>query len=113
MLNIVTIMQLPGCAGNSTLQQCDLDNCDKVTTALVASLVSYMFVVVLVIAFIIGFICGHCIGKKSSKSESPKTETPLPLHEDVCALPSTMHPQDEHGLELSENMCGLAYGSSC
>ena len=77
-------------------------------TVLVASLVP-VFVVLLAIAFIIGFICGHCIGKKSSKSESPKTEAPqLPLYEDVHVLPSTMQPQEEHGLELNENM---AYGS--
>ena len=105
MLNTVTIYY----AGDLTLQQSD--NCDKVTV-LVTSLVS-VFVVLLVIVFIIGFICGHCfIGRKFSKSESPKSrEAPLPLYEDVRVLPSAMQPQEEHGqcLELNEN---VAYGSS-
>ena len=96
------------------MQHCDSgNNTHTVTTVLVTSLVS-VFVVLLVIVFIIGLFCGHCLGRKSSKSsksESPKTEAPLPLYEDVHVhvLPSTMHPQEEHGLELSEN---VAYGSS-
>ena len=95
-------------AGDSTLQQSD--NSDKVTV-LVTSLVS-VFVVLLVIVFIIGFTCGHCLGRKSSKSESLPTtqEAPLPLYEEVHVLPSAMHPQEERGLEVNEN---VAYGLSC
>ena len=61
--------------------------------------------VLLVIAFIIRFICGHCFGRKFSKSESPIVKRHhVQLYEDVHVLPSAMHPQEEHDLELNGNV---------
>ena len=73
-------------------------------TVVVISLVS-VFLVSLVTIFIIAFICGYCFGRKSNKPESSKTEAPVPLYEDV--LPSAVQHQEEHDLELNEN---VAYG---